>query len=86
MGFLALEHLGIFVIRHSLTASWALKIFLRGCQLPGLISVSCSRSSQCGVGTPGGVEGSGEQRGPEGLGAGVGPRLPGRFWGLLGQL
>lgn len=25
--------MGIFVIRHSLTASWALEIFLRGCQL-----------------------------------------------------
>ena len=75
MGFLALEHLGIFVIRHSLTASWALEIFLRGCQLPGLISVSCSHSSQCGVGTPGGVGGAERPRGARGRG-GAAPARP----------
>ena len=67
--------MGIFVTSHSLTASWALEIFLCGCQLPGLVSFSCSNSSQCGVGTRRGVEGAEKARGAWGRG-GAAPARP----------
>lgn len=45
-----LEHLGISITHHSLTASWASGIFRQGCQAQG--SSGCNNSVRCGAYIP----------------------------------